>query len=85
MMTLVLIPFIQRIQNILHVQKGNYTSVAEPKLFIFGSGSFLAPPLSIILAPAPAPAKAIYSHFKLFYNSSTGTILIEVEMSFSSS
>ena len=33
------------------------------------SGSFSAPPLSIISAPAPAPA--IYCHLKLYYNSST--------------
>ena len=42
-----------------------------------------APPLSIISAPAPAPATAIYCYLKLFYNSIT--ILIEVEISFSSS
>ena len=42
-----------------------------------------APPLSIILAPALATA--IYWHLKLFFNSSTGTVLIEVEISFSSS
>ena len=36
------------------------TSVAEPKLFIFGSVSFLAPPLSLISAPAPAPALYCY-------------------------
>ena len=32
---------------------------------------FLAPTLSIISPPAPAPATAIYCHLKLFYNSST--------------
>ena len=42
-----------------------------------------APTLSIISAPAPAPAPApaINCHLKLFYNSST--ILIEVDISFS--
>ena len=35
-------------------------SVAEPKLFIFYSGSFLALPFSIISAPAPAPVLHCY-------------------------
>ena len=38
------------------------TSIAEPKLFIFGFGS----DFDHISAPAPAPAPAIYWHFKLF-------------------
>ena len=47
--------------------------VAEPKLFIFDSGSFLAPPLSLF--SAPAPALAIYYPLKLYYNSTVvGTI-----------
>ena len=54
-------------------------SDAEPKLFIFGSGSTLF----FISAPAPAPATAIYCNLKLFYNSSN--IPMEVEISFSSS
>ena len=41
------------------------------------------PTLSIISAPAPAPATSIYCYIKLFYNCST--ILIEVDISFSSS
>ena len=52
-------------------------SVAEPKLFIFDSGSFLAPPLSIISTPAPAPASApapaLYFHLQneIFLGSTT--------------
>ena len=46
-----------------------YTSVAEPKLFDFrsGSGSTF---FSLILALAPALFPAIYCHFKMYFDRS---------------
>ena len=64
-----------QIRKMYKTRRNKKFSVAEPKLFFFGSGSFSAPPLSITSAPAPvlapAPAPALYCHLKLYYNSST--------------
>ena len=57
-----------------------YFSMLRSRNYLFSAP---APTLSIISAPAPPPATAIYCHIKLFDNSST--ILIEVEISFSMS
>ena len=56
------------------------TRVLEPKLFIFSYGSTF---VHNFVSASPAPATGKYCHFKLFYNSCT--ILLEVEISFSSS
>ena len=64
---------------------GHQLPVLQGIIAVLRSRSYLfsaptpAPPLSPISAPAPA----IYCHLKLFYNSST--IAMEVEISFSSS
>ena len=55
------------------------SGVVEPNFYFFSAP---APPFFLISASAPAPA--IYCHLKLFYNSSSSTIPMEVEISFSS-
>ena len=57
---------------VLHLYK--YFSVLRRRYYLFSAP---VPPLSLVSAPAPAPATAIYCHLKLFYNSCSSTRVSE--------